>query len=324
MSSTPHPVTRSPTSRSAATPALHRALLCALFSASAAFPLAGCARLRGPKPTPENVVIARQLSQQGLNALHVGRYADAELHFRDAIQKCPTNTTARYQLANCLWKRGANEEAIEQLTEALEICGSTDVGMLVELGYMHANQGHLDKAYQLSEDAVRLDPDRADCWQLRADVLREEGRLGAALAAYHRALAHDPDNVDARLAAAEIHLEQGQATRSLAALSRLEEQIPPEHRTLQMLVLKSRSLRAMQRPDDAERLLAEVAEQQTPDREVLVELAEAQAEAGHLAQAKRTLQQVLPLVDADEQERLRSLVPQTARTPEAPDGTLRR
>jgi tetratricopeptide (TPR) repeat protein len=269
-------------------------------------------------------VVARQLSQQGLNALHVGRCADAELHFREAIQKCPTNTTARYQLANCLWKRGANEEAIEQLTEALEISGRTDVGMLVELGYMHANQGNMKEAYQLSEDAIRLAPDRADCWQLRADVLREEGRLGTALAAYHRALAHDPANADARLATAEIHLEQGQAARSLAALSRLEEQIPPENRTLQMLVLKSRSLRAMQRPEDAEQLLMEVAQQQKPDPEVLVELAEAQTEAGHLAQAKRTLQEVLPLVDPAEQERLQSLIPQTARTPEAPDAPLRR
>ncbi len=110
----------------------------------------GCSHLPRRGPVAQDVIIARQLSQQGLDALHKGSLGKAEERFTQAIERCPTNTTARYQLANCLWKRGARQEAIEQLVKAIEMCGSEDVEMMVELGYMWANVGHLDQALEVS------------------------------------------------------------------------------------------------------------------------------------------------------------------------------
>jgi tetratricopeptide (TPR) repeat protein len=285
--------------------------------------LAGCAGMRPGRPGAENVVLARQLSQQGLNAIHEGHYADAERRFRDAIAHCPTNTTARYQLANCLWKRNAREEAIAQLSEALELSGRTDVDMLVELGYMYANLDRPEEALQLSDEAIQLGPDRSDAWQLQADCLRQQGRTGAALAAYHRALAHDPTNVDMRLATAEIHQLQRQPARTLAAISHLERQVPLNYQPEQMVLLKSAALRELGRSGEAEELLLAALERGTPTAELLTELARAQTDAGNLSQARRTIQQALALADNQGQDDLRQLLARVAQAPE-PQSARRR
>ncbi len=274
----------------------------------------GCAGFRPRRPSVEGVVHARQLSQQGLNAIHEGKYDEAERRFREAIAQCPTNTTARYQLANCLWKRNAREEAIEQLSEALELSGRTDVDMLVELGYMYANLDKLDKALQLSDDAIQLAPDRADAWQLQADVLRQQGRSSAALAAYHRALAHDPANVDMRLATAEIHQEQRQPARTLAAISHLEQQIPLAFQPDQMALLKSAALRELQRPEEAEEVMLAALDRVEASAELLTELARAQSECGRVAQARQTIQSALRLAEGPAQDDLRELLAEVAET----------
>lgn len=272
----------------------------------------GCTGLRPRRSRAEGVVQARQLSQQGLNAIHEGKYDEAERRFRDAIAQCPTNTTARYQLANCLWKRDAREEAIEQLSEALELSGRTDVDMLVELGYMYANLDKLDKALQLSDDAIQLAPERADAWQLQADVLRQKGRSSAALAAYHRALAHDPSNVDMRLAAAEIHQEQRQPARTLAAISHLEQQVPPAYQPEQMVLLKSAALRDLNRPEEAEEVVHAAIDRGQPSTELLTELARAQSQSGRLSQARQTIQSALRIADDATRAELHELLAEVA------------
>ena len=158
-------------------------------------------------PVSRGVIYARQLSQQGLVALHDGRIADAEKRFSEAIDHCPANTTARYQLANCLWKRGAHHEAITRLTEAIEMSNSPDADMTIELAYMQANVGRLNEAMRLAERAIRLMPDDPAAWQLHGDVLNASGEWRPALASLHRALALDPDNVHVQLATAEIYAQ---------------------------------------------------------------------------------------------------------------------
>ena len=162
---------------------------------------------------------------------------------RKAIEHCPTNTTARYQLANCLWKRGARHEAIEQLAKAIDMSGREDVEMMVELGYMWANVGQLDQAMEFAEQSIRIAPDYPLAWQLRGDVLRRQLDWTAALASYHRCLTYDPHNTEVQLSVAEVYYELDRPARVLATLHRLEDDLPLEHQPERMLVLKSLSVR---------------------------------------------------------------------------------
>jgi Tfp pilus assembly protein PilF len=267
----------------------------------------------------QDTLLARQLSQQGLDALHQGHFEQAEQKFQQAIRHCPTNTTARYQLANCLWKRGAELDAIDQLTEALEQMGRTDVEMLVELGYMQANIRNLAQARQLSDEALRLAPDYAGAWQLQGDVLREQRLQSEALAAYHRCLSIAPDNVAARLAAAEIYQQQGQPARALAGLNRLEEQVPAQHQPDRMIVLKSQALRQLKRNEEAVDLLARVAARDDASPQILAELAQAQVDAGRWAEADRTIQRAIPLAGPSDRTMWRGLQARLASQMDQPD-----
>jgi tetratricopeptide (TPR) repeat protein len=261
----------------------------------------GCVHFGRRGPVAQDVIIARQLSQQGLDALHDGDFQLAEERFALAIEQCPANTDARYQLANCLWKRGATHEAIAQLEEALKMAGYDDVEMVVELGYMEANVDRLERANDLAEEAIRMAPNHAGAWRLHGDVRREVGHGEAALASYHRSLSYDPQNLEVQLASAELYAALGRPHRVLATLHRIEDKLSTEHRPESMLVLKSRALADLDRHDEAIQLLASSSEQRELSSDTLTFLAQLQAAAGQPVAAERTVQRALRRADAKQQ-----------------------
>ncbi len=258
------------------------------------------------------VMLARQFSQQGLDALHHGRYAEAEMKFRRALEQCPANTDAQYQLANCLWKRGARQEAMQHLETALESSGHEDLEMIVELGYMQANVGRLDLATELAERAIRLAPDHGLAWQLRGDVHREQQQWDSALACYHRALSHQPDNVEVQLSCAEVYDQLDRPARVLATTHRVEDYLPVKHQPERLLVLKSAALQRLDRLDEAIEVLRRAAEERALSNDGLIQLATAQLAAGRSRDAELTIERAIPAATAGEQVALRRLMDRLA------------
>jgi tetratricopeptide (TPR) repeat protein len=271
----------------------------------------------------QDVIIARQLSQQGLEAMHQGAVGQAESRFVQAIEHCPTNTTARYQLANCLWQRGARHEAIEQLTKAIEIGGGDEVEMLVELGYMWANVGQLDQAMRLAEQSIRLAPEDPLAWRLRGDVFREQQDWSAALASFQRSLTYDPDNPEVQLAVAEVYHSLERPARVLATLHRLDDQLPADRQPERTLVLKSMALESLERYDEAVEMLARAKRAGRLSQVGMIRLAHAQAAAGRWGDAQVTIKRVMPQADVGQRQDLQQLLVQIARQQTA-DGAVRR
>ena len=255
--------------------------------------VSGCAGIRPSALCRNDVIHARQMSQQGLDAVHRGHFDQAEFCFLDAIDHSPTNSTARYQLANCLWKRGARHEAIAQLTEALQLSSGDDIEMLVELGYMHANVGNLNQAVKIAEHALSRDPHNPAVWKLHGDGLNELGRDREALVSFQRALAYDPDDARVLVATAEIYSQLGRSNRALSSANHAEEIIPDEHIPESLYVLKSLALQELERHDEAVEVLVSLRRRRPLQPAGAIRLAEAQAAIGKLADADRTIADAL-------------------------------
>ena len=167
---------------------------------------------------------ARQLSELGLDAWQQGQGREAERMFAQAVACCPNDAAARCHLADCLWQRGAADQAIEQLSRAVELMEYGDVGLLVQLGQMHLEAGSLTAASELAERATRLDPLHAAAWRLHGSVLERQGQPNDALDSYYRSLSYDAYQSETLLAVAEVYQQLGRPSRTLATLNQLDRQ----------------------------------------------------------------------------------------------------
>ena len=185
----------------------------------------GCRVLRC-KTTEENITAARSLSLQGMDAQQKDRWDQAELLYASAVTKCPTDERARCGYAESLWRRGAQQEAVAHMEQAVRLSGD-DPERQVQLGCMYLSRGELNKALAASKKAIAANQQLPAAWALRGDVLRAEGDRNDALASYHRALSYREHYPEVQLAVAEIYSQQNRPDRALATLQSLGDHYPP-------------------------------------------------------------------------------------------------
>ncbi len=248
----------------------------------------GCRAFRCQKVSDEAIALTRQLSLEGLDAQQRGQWEQAELLFAAAVAKCPHDERARCGYSESLWRRGAKDEAVVHMEQAVRLSGH-DPERLVQLGHMYRELGDLARAGQQAERAIAANPQLAAAWALRGEVERARGERTLALASFHRALSLQPQFPPVQLAAAEIHVEENRPQRALATLQSLAASYPAGQVPPDLLLRESRALAGLGRHLDASRRLAAAAERGNPPPELLRELAKAQAHAGDLAAARQTL-----------------------------------
>jgi tetratricopeptide (TPR) repeat protein len=202
------------------------------------------------------VAAARQLSLAGLDAQQRGQWQRAESLFAAAILKCPADERARCGFAEALWHRGAQAEAISHMQEAVRLSGH-DPERLVRLGQMYAARGEIQLASQYADLAIAANPALASAWALRGQVCRTQGDPNNALASFHRALSCQHPLPDVQIAISEIYLQQGRPQRALATIQALSASYPPGRAPANVLVHEADALLALNRQQEAQRLLAQ-------------------------------------------------------------------
>src|SRR5262245_19137922 len=220
-----------------------------------AFFAPGCRSFRSHKVSDESIAAARQLSLQGIDAQQRGHWDRAEMLFAAAILKCPGDERARFGYAESLWQRGAREQAVVHMEEAVRLSGN-DPERLVRLGQMYRQSGDLPLAGREADRAIANNPTLASAWALRGQVWQGQGNRAEALTSYHRALSYQQPLPEVQLAVAEIYEQENRPQRALATLQALAAtypagQVPPEvsHR-------EGLALHALGRHQDGERALA--------------------------------------------------------------------
>ncbi len=253
----------------------------------------GC-RAIARRSQSQQSIAARKLSRQGLEAIHQGRWDQAEELFSDALKLSQTDDRAHWGYAESLWQRGDRKMAIEHMEQAVRLSGN-DPEALIRLGRMYFEVERIADAATQADLALKANRSLATGWALRGNVLASSGHRTEALAAYHQALALQPEMPEAQLAAAEIYASMGRHDRVLATLDRMQDRMGTHDCPCRAHALRGIALQELGRPDEARRAFAIAVGQQPTDVDLLFRWSNAEWQAGDLAAARNTIQRALIL-----------------------------
>lgn len=254
----------------------------------------GCQLIGRERAVPKQMAASRQLSQRGINALERNEWEKGESLLAQAIKACPTDPEPHLHYAEALWHRGAREEALAQMREAIRFSGENPL-LAVRLGEMCLELGRTDEAARLADEAIDLCPRSAPAWGLRGEVAKSRGQFDEALADLHRGLEYQRDDKQLLLLTAEVYREQGRPERALCVLESLRDCYASGEEPQRVLALQGLALAALRRYDDAIDAYRLALDRERPTAEICCQLADAELRAGRRSEAAAALQQALAL-----------------------------
>lgn len=254
----------------------------------------GCQLIGRERAVPKQMATSRQLSQRGISALERGEWDKGEKLLGQAIKACPTDAEPHTHYAEALWHRGAREQALAEMREAMRFSGNNP-NLVVRLGEMSLEVGQVDEASELAEEAVGLCPRLPGAWGLRGEVAQARGQLDEALADLHRGLEYQHDDKKLLLLTAELYRQQGRPDRALGVLESLRDCYAAGEEPQRLLALQGAALAALNRFDDAADAYRLALAREQPTAELCCQLAEVELRAGHNGEAGAAIQQALAL-----------------------------
>lgn len=139
-----------------------------------------------------------------------GKYAEAEVKFRQALLLDPTFPRPMMRWGNALADQGRHEEAIDRYKKTLEIEPIYPEALVAWADSLEALGQH-DEAHRMYQEAVAMDP-----------------QFPRILFAYGRHLARRGDTAGAaEYLRQALHLEGGHNTRYVAELRKVQRQVDP-------------------------------------------------------------------------------------------------
>jgi tetratricopeptide (TPR) repeat protein len=243
---------------------------------------------------PDDVVLARQIAQRGMDAVDAGNWQKAEECFAQAVDVCPVDERVQARYADALWHRGTRKEALEHLQEAVRLSGG-EPELVVRLGEMYLATGDLQEASKLADRVILSGRQLASAYRLRGDVRERQGKSDDALADYHRALGMQPQYPEVHLAIAAVYYRQDRPQRALSTLQALAGSYTSGEEPVELLYWQGLACKALGRPEQAVMHLSHAEERGLQTADLLYNLAEARQLAGDPAAAQLTLQRALEL-----------------------------
>jgi predicted Zn-dependent protease len=263
----------------------------------------GCAILGRRSRSTAEVTAARELSRQGVAALEAGQPQQAEELLKKSLAASPDDASSRRYMAETLWRRGAGDDAISQISEAVRL-EPTNAALAVRAGEMYLAVGHREAAEAQAERAVRLDPTCAGAWALRGRCFEKMNLPDRALSDLERAVELAPDRSELLLEVASMYRRRGQNTRCLTAVYHLLDTYPTGEEPQSVLVMQGQTLMDLQRPQQATDAFLAGIQRGPPSADVYFLLAQSYMASGRLPEATAAAQQALAVNAAHDATRL--------------------
>lgn len=131
---------------------------------------------------------------------------------------------------------GKNAEARQSFENVLKI--SPDLPeALIGLAKYHLGGGDMENAARLSEQAVAKNPKDMESWRFRGDMLRAQGKIEQALAAYDEGLKIKPDDANLHVVKAHTQIGRGKFAEAKAELDAARKSSPGNLGTAYMQAL---------------------------------------------------------------------------------------
>lgn len=120
---------------------------------------------------------------------------------------------------------GKSQEAKESFERALK--NKPDFpAALIGLSKHSLTERNIDAAMQLAEQAVSKNPQDADAWLFKGDLLRAQGKIEPALAAYEQVLKLQPNNSSAHINKAFLEVSTGKFDAAKASIDAARKETP--------------------------------------------------------------------------------------------------
>lgn len=179
---------------------------------------------------PEAVRVPRR----GRELAALGRRLDAILLLRRYLEDAPRDASARALLAELLDQGDEPDEALDELTRALDDAAEP-VPILVHRGALHARRGRTAEAERDLRDAIRRRPSHAPAHLHLGLALLRRGLGKEATASFQESLRHAPDDPEATYYLGESLQAQNDLSGALRALERAAELAPEEPRAYKLM-----------------------------------------------------------------------------------------
>jgi tetratricopeptide (TPR) repeat protein len=133
---------------------------------------------------PFNVATIRMMAEL---AGRLGRYRDAEILLRRALELSPAFFAARSNLATVLYRQNRPAEAVAEL-ERLVADDPDNAGNTNLKAAAHSRLGDYDEALALYADVLKKHPEQPKVWMSYGHVLKTVGRQTESIEAYRQAI----------------------------------------------------------------------------------------------------------------------------------------
>ncbi|MEN1681597.1 MAG: tetratricopeptide repeat protein [Planctomycetota bacterium] len=267
--------------------------------------LHGCRALSYKSPVPESQARCQHFSREGVTAMEIGDWREAESLLRKALGASPDDPDARRHLAETLWTRGEQDEALDHMRASAQL-EPASAEVAIRLGEMYLASGRAEAAIAEADRAIALDSSVASGWALRGRAHRAVGDGDRALADLHNALHRQPQARDLLADVASLYFESGRRRRELTTLHMLRDTYVPGEEPVELVMGEADAYLALGRPRQAVDRLRVACEREAPSAGMLCRLAEAEAAAGQTHLARQTAKRAL-MTDA-QHEPARQLV----------------
>lgn len=264
--------------------------------------ISGCAILGRRGPSAEDISTARELSRQGVAALESGQTQQAEELLKKSLATSPDDATARRYMAETLWRRGAREDALSAIHDAVKL-EPNNADLAVRAGEMSLASGRRDAAANYADRAIRLDPKLGSAWALRGRCSSQLNQPERALADLQRAVELSPQNSELLLEVAQIYRQRGQNNRCLTAIYHVLDTYAPGEEPQPVLVMQGLTLMDLGRPEQATDVFSAAIQHGPPSADLYFYLAQSYSAAGKPAEATTAAQQALAINGAHDGSR---------------------
>lgn len=176
-------------------------------------------------PSNPNHAFADRALKEGYALHQQGRLAEAELKYRQALNKAPDFPGAAYYLGVALLEQNKARDAVKVLEKAIQR-DPRNGGLHVVMSSAYLAEGQMGKALNTAEKVTRIMPEAADGYYNLAQVHLQMGQDLKAMEAYDKALAVDPNHVNSLYNKANLMYNIGQKDMALAGFERVIELSP--------------------------------------------------------------------------------------------------
>ena len=186
------------------------------------------------------------LHETVLDHLRAGRYLEAQLCCRQALEREPDNAETLHLMALVCFNAGQFDHAVEWVSQAIR--RQPRPAYLTLLGTALLNLKRHDDALRVFEKAAQLKPEDASLWNNLGNACIECGRPRDAITSFQRALAVDPAQWDSAYKAGLMLQQEGRFEEALTCLDICAKLKPDDAATLH---IRAMALHGLKRFEEA-------------------------------------------------------------------------